>query len=138
MGKIANLHLFFIFENGCLNNLEELSSKVGLSVSTLYRFETNEQSNIAYQDLVKLAKYYNVSIDYLSGLTNHGQYRNIAIDELALTDDVVAVLKSKKANNRLISELLAHEDFPKLLSSMEVYIDRKILLWMTMMKLLHF
>ena len=106
--------------------LEELSAKVGISVSTLSRFETNEQSNIAYQDLVKLARYHNVSMDYLSGLTNNKQYRNIAIDELALTDDAVAVLKSKKANNRLISELLAHEDFPKLLSAMEVYIDRKI------------
>ena len=51
---------------------------------------------------------------------------NYYIYELDLTDEVVVLLKSKKANNRLISELLTQEDFIKLLSTIEIYIDGKI------------
>ena len=105
---------------------EELAEIIGVSTATISRFETDENMNIAYQDLLKLAKFFDVSMDYLCGLTNHRKYRNTNIDDLALTDDAVDVLKSKKANNRLISELLALDDFIKLLSTIEIYIDGKI------------
>lgn len=106
--------------------LADIEKATGISVATLSRFETDELLSIAYQDLLKLAKFYNVSMDYLSGLTNHIQHRNIAIDELSITDEAVTLLKSKKANNRLISELLTHKDFIKLLTTIEIYIDGKI------------
>lgn len=106
--------------------LSEVEQATGISVPTLSRFETDEYTSIAYQDLLKLATFYGVSMDYLSGMTNHRQHRNVAIDELALTDEVVELLKSKRANNRLISELLTQEEFIKLLATIEIYIDGKI------------
>lgn len=101
--------------------LSEVEQATGISVPTLSRFETDEYTSIAYQDLLKLAIFYGVSMDYLSGMTNHRQHRNISIDELSLTDEVVEFLKSKRANNRLISELLTQEEFIKLLATIEVY-----------------
>lgn len=106
--------------------LYEIEQATGISVPTLSRFETDEYTSIAYQDLLKLTEFYDVSMDYLCGLTNHRQYRNAGIDALNLTDDAVELLKSKRANNRLISELLTQEDFIKLLSTIEIYIDGKI------------
>lgn len=106
--------------------LSEVEQATGISVPTLSRFETDEYTSIAYQDLLKLATFYGVSMDYLSGMTNHRQYRNVSIDELSLTDEVVELLKSKKANNRLISELLTQKEFIKLLATIEVYIDGKV------------
>lgn len=106
--------------------LSDVEQETGISVPTLSRFETDEYTSIAYQDLLKLATFYGVSMDYLSGMTNHRQYQNIFIDELALTDEVIALLKSKRANNRLISELLTQEEFIKLLATIEIYIDGKI------------
>ena len=106
--------------------LSEVEQATGISVPTLSRFETDEYTSIAYQDLLKLATFYGVSMDYLSGMTNHRQYRNVSIDELSLTDEVVELLKSKRANNRLISELLTQEEFIKLLATIEVYIDGKV------------
>lgn len=106
--------------------LTDVEQATGISVPTLSRFETDPYTSIAYQDLLKLAEFYDVSMDYLSGMTNHRKYRNVEIDKLYLTDEAVEVLINKKANNRLISELLAQDDFIKLLSTIEVYVDGKV------------
>lgn len=106
--------------------LSDVEQATGISVSTLSRFETDEYASVAYQDLLKLANFYGVSMDYLSGMTNHRKYRNTEIDKLWLNDEAVSLLKSKRVNNRLISELLTQEDFIKLLATIEIYIDGKI------------
>jgi transcriptional regulator with XRE-family HTH domain len=106
--------------------LTELSEKTGIPVSTLQRMESDEDVRIGYQDAWGLAKFYNVSADYLFGLTDNRQYRNIAIDDLRLSDAAVETLKDRKLNNRLVSELLSHPSAPQLFGAMEVYVDRKI------------
>ena len=107
--------------------LEDVSEATGISTSTLQRLEADEDTRVGYQDIQVLARFYNVSADYLFGLTDLQQYRNIEIDELRLSDEAIAVLKSGMLNNRLISEFIAHEDFPQFLRTMEIYIDRKII-----------
>ncbi len=82
---------------------------------------------IGYQDIVALASLYKVSTDYLFGLTDNRQYRNIDVDRLRLSDNAIIVLESGKINNRLLSELIAHTDFSQLSSAIEMYIDRKLL-----------
>ena len=74
-----------------------------------------------------LAKFYDVSTDYLFGVTDNRQFRNIGIDALSLTDSAIETLKSKRLNNRLVSELLSYPDFQQLLSGIEVYADKKLL-----------
>jgi transcriptional regulator with XRE-family HTH domain len=107
--------------------LTDVAEATGIPVSTLQRFEADEDIRIGYQDVETLARFYDVSADYLFGLTDLRQYRNIEVDKLRLSDEAVAVLRSGRLNNRLISEFVAHTDFPNLLSAMEVYIDRKVL-----------
>ena len=107
--------------------LAEISEATGISVSTLQRLEADEDIRIGYQDIVVLARFYDVSADYLFGLTDNKQYRNIEIDKLRLSDEAIDVLKDGQLNNRLISEFLSHDDFPQLLRAMEIYIDRKVL-----------
>ena len=84
----------------------------GISTFTLQRLEVDDDIRVGYQDIVVLARFYDVSADYLFGLTDNQQYRNIEIDKLRLSDEVVAVLKDGQLNNRLISEFIAHDDFP--------------------------
>jgi len=104
----------------------ELEKATGISVSTLQRMENDAEVGINYQDIVTIAKFYDVSADYLLGFTDNRKYRNVAIGELGLTDDAIETLKSRKLNNRLVSEILSHPDAKALFSAMEVYIDRKI------------
>jgi len=107
--------------------LQDVADATGIPLATLGRIENNDDIRAGYQDIALLAKFYEVSADYLFGVTDNRQHRNIEIDALALSDGAIEILKSKKLNNRLISEFLSHKDFPNLLSAMEVYIDRKIL-----------
>lgn len=106
--------------------LAEVAERTGIPLSTLGHLEKDEDMRVGYQDVAVLARFYNVSADYLFGLTDNRLHRNVAIDDISLSDGAIDVLKNKKANNRLISELLAHSDFPYLISAMEVYIDGKI------------
>ena len=117
--------------------LAEVSEDTGISVSTLQRLEADDDIRIGYQDIVVLARFYDVSADYLFGLTDNRQYRNAEIDGLRLSDEAIAVLKDGQLNNRLISEFLAHADFPNLLSAMEIYIDRKVLPQMNTMNAMY-
>ena len=107
--------------------LADLADATGIPISTLQRIESDEDIRIGYQDIVTLANYYKVSPDYLFGATDNRLHRNVSIDELGLSDAAIEVLKDRKLNNRLVSELLSHPDTPQLFGAIEVYIDRKML-----------
>jgi len=106
--------------------LADVEKATGISTSTLQRMERDGETRVGYQDVALLADYYNVSADYLFGMTDLKKYRNVAIDELGLTDDAIEVLIERKLNNRLVSELISHPDAESLFNAIEVYIDRKI------------
>ena len=74
-----------------------------------------------------MTRFYDVSADYLFGLTDNRQYRNVDIDKLALSDEAVSELISGRLNNRLLSEIITHPDFAELLAALEIFVDRRIL-----------
>lgn len=106
--------------------LEEVSAATGISTATLSRFETDDRQDIPYQSLLKLADFYGVSMDYLCGRTTVRAYCKTPVEELSLTDEVIALLKSGKVNNRMICELLSYGGFSQLLGAIEVYLDRAL------------
>ena len=107
--------------------LQDVADKTGIPLTTIQRIESDEDIRVGYQDVAALAKFYDVSMDYLFGITDNRQHRNIEVDALALSDSAIEALKNKKLKNRLVSELLSNPDFQQLLSAIEVYIDRKLL-----------
>jgi len=106
--------------------LAEVAEATGIPTSTLQRFESDENARVGYQDIETLTKFYDVSADYLFGLTDNRQRRNTEINKLHLSDEAVAELTSGKLNNRLLSEVIAHPDFAELLAGLEVFIDRSV------------
>jgi len=107
--------------------LAELAEATNIPLSTLQRAEGQDDVRMGYQDVAVLAMFYGVSTDYLFGLTDNRQHRHIEIDALRLSDAAIETLKGGNLNNRLISELLSHDDFQQLISAVEVYLDRKML-----------
>ena len=75
-------------------NLEELAQETGISKSALgsYENDNDEYKEINHGSLLKLADFYQVSVDYLLGLTNNRKYENTPIEELHLSDEVVELL----------------------------------------------
>lgn len=87
--------------------LEELAEQVGLSKSALGSYENDEDKEINHGSLLKLADFYQVTVDYLLGLSDNRAHENTPLAELHLTDEAVALLKSGQFVNRF---LLAHPD----------------------------
>ena len=70
-----------------------------------------------------MAKFYGVSADYLLGMTENRLLDNISISELHLSDAALSLLKDRKLNTLLLSELITHEQFQKLMLDLEIYVD---------------
>ena len=83
------------------------------------------QSSIeeTHRNIIDLAKYYGVSTDYLLGMTENRQLGNISISDLHLSDAALSLLKDRKLNSLLLSELITHEQFRKLMLDLEIYVD---------------
>ena len=107
--------------------LQDVADATGIPLATLGRIESNEDNQTSYQSVAALTIFYNVSTDYFFGVTDNRQHRNIEVDSLSLSDGAIEVLKSKKLNNRLVSELPSHADFQQLLNATKIYLDRKLL-----------
>lgn len=104
--------------------LEQLSEQTGLSKSALGKYETDDNTEISPYAIVTLAKFYGVSSDYLLGLTENKNHPNTALHELHLSDSAVDVLKEGRVNTRLLSELICHPGFSRLMTDMEICVDR--------------
>ena len=104
--------------------LEELAAATGISKSSLGKYESEDYKDISPFNLVKLAQFYGVSTDYLLGLTEQKNHPNVEIHELHLSDDMLDILKNRVFNNRLLCEMVAHKDFSRLMTDIEIYVDR--------------
>ena len=105
-------------------NLEELSELTGISKSALGSYEKEDYKEINHGNLITLADFYGVSVDYLLCRTENREQINTPLTELHLNDEMVALLKSGRINNRLLCELATHEGFPRLMTDITVIVDR--------------
>ena len=103
--------------------LDQLSQQTKIPVSTLGSYESDDYKEIPHRNIFDLAKFYGVSADYLLGMTENRQLDNISISELHLSDDTLSLLKDQKINTLLLSELITHEQFRKLMLDFEIYVD---------------
>lgn len=103
--------------------LEQLSEQTSISKSALGNYETDDYKDISHYSLVTLAKFYDVSADYLLGLTDNKNHPDTELSELHLSDEMIELLKSGRLNNRLLCEMAAHKNFVKLLADIEIYVD---------------
>ena len=104
-------------------NLEELAQQTGISKSALASYEANDNKEINHGNLVTLADFYEVSLDYLFCRTENREQINTPLMELHLNDEMVALLKSGRINNRLLCEIATNDKFEQLMTDTEIYID---------------
>ena len=96
--------------------LKELEEQTGLSSSALGSYETDNSKDISHYALIKLAKFYGVTADYLLGLTETKRHPNADLADLRLSDAMIEILKEGRVDTALLGELVAHPDFVKLLA----------------------
>lgn len=104
--------------------LEQLAEQIGLSRSALGKYESEDGGDINHYAIKKLARFYGVSTDYLLGLTEQKNHSDVDVTSLHLSDEVLALLRSGKINNRLLCEMMTHPKFRQLMADMEIVVDR--------------
>ncbi len=65
--------------------LEQLAEQTHLSKSTLGSYEADDFKDISHYALIKLAKFYGVTADYLLGLTETKNHPNAIVDAMSAT-----------------------------------------------------
>ena len=103
--------------------LEQLAEQTHLSKSALGSYEADEFKDISHYALIKLAKFYGVTADYLLGLSETRNHSNADLAELHLSDDMIVLLKSGLMDNSLLCELAAHPAFPRFMADLEIYVN---------------
>ena len=103
--------------------LEQLAEQTQLSKSALGSYEADEYKDISHYALIKLAKFYGVTADYLLGLTETKNHSHADLADLRLSDDMIDLLKSGRIDTALLCELAAHPDFMKLLADIQIYVE---------------
>ena len=103
--------------------LEQLAEQTHLSKSALGSYEAEDFKDISHYALIKLAKFYGVTTDYLLGLSQTKNHSNADLADLRLSDDMIELLKSGLIDNSLLCELATHPDFPRLMADLEIYVN---------------
>mgnify|MGYP000686411465 CR=1 FL=1 len=103
--------------------LEQLAEKTHLSKSALGSYEGDNFKDISHYALIELAKFYEVTVDYLLGRSQTRNHPNADLADLHLSDDMIELLKSGLVDNSLLCELATHPDFPRLMADLEIYVN---------------
>ena len=103
--------------------LEQLAEQTHLSKSALGSYEGDNFKDISHYALIELAKFYEVTVDYLLGRSPTRNHPNADLADLCLSDDMIELLKSGLVDNSLLCELATHPDFPRLMADLEIYVN---------------
>ena len=105
--------------------IKELSEKAGLDYSTLSRIENGKIQKVADDVVLMLAKFFNVSTDFLLGLTNIPDKKNYTAEELGLSANALKNLYTGLVDNQVADLLLSNQDFAALTTALADYFNEK-------------
>lgn len=101
----------------------DLALKIGCGDSLLSRFLTGKTDKLGDKNIIRIARAFNVSTDFLLGITNVPDKKNYAIDELGLSAQAARNLYAGKANAQVVNYLLESPRFLDLTYILEQYFN---------------
>jgi len=105
----------------------ELAEKVGLSNSALSRYLQGRTTNLGDGFIIRIAKYFDVSTDFLLGETDIPDRKNYDIAELGLSAETAKLLYTGKVDASVLNQLVEHPRFPQLLLLLARYRDETMI-----------
>ena len=84
----------------------DLALKIGCGDSLLSRFLTGKTDKIGDENIIRIARVFNVSTDFLLGVTNVPDRKNYEIEELGLSAQAARNLYTGKVNTQVVNRLL--------------------------------
>lgn len=99
----------------------ELAGIIGLSESAFSRYLQGKTEMLGDGYIIKIAKHFNVSTDFLLGETDIPDRKNYDIEELGLSAETAKLLYTGKLDSRVLNLLLENPRFPQLLALLARY-----------------
>lgn len=104
----------------------ELARKIGCNDSLLSRFLSEKMDKLGDEIIIRIARAFNVSTDFLLGVTTVPDRKNYEIDELGLSAQAARNLYTGKANAQVVNYLLESPRFLELTYILEQYFNDTI------------
>lgn len=100
-----------------------LAKKIGVTESTLSRFINGTKDTLSLDQMIGIARIFNVSTDFLLCMTDVPDRKNYDISELGLSAEAARNLYAGRANPQVISRLLENRRFAQLTNMIALYFD---------------
>lgn len=104
----------------------DLALKIGCGDSVLSRFLTGKTDKLSDENIIRIARVFNVSTDFLLGVTTVPDRKNYEIDELGLSAQAARNLYTGKVNAQVVNRLLESPRFAELTYILEQYFNDTI------------
>ena len=101
----------------------ELAKEIGCSKSTISRFISGAKGTLTHEQVLKIARLFNVSTDFLLGETNIPDRKNYDIAELGLSVEAAKNLYTGRVNTEVVNLLLENARFAELTYRIAQYFD---------------
>ena len=99
----------------------ELAQALSIGKNTLSRFMTEKTNKLSSEYVIAIANYFEVSTDFLLGLTHSASRKNYDVEKLGLTVKAAANLDQGKLNRSVVCQLLENPKFAELTRQIALY-----------------
>ena len=104
----------------------DLAEKIGVDNATLSRFINGKTDKISPDAIVRMAKEFEVSTDFLLGVVNDPARKNYDIGEIGLTVDAARSLYTGKVNADVVNRLLTNDRFADTADQIALYLEDRL------------
>ena len=101
----------------------ELAVRISTSASTLSRIEKGEIESPGSDIVVKLARVFRVSTDFLLGVTDYPDRKNYEVGQLGLSPEAVRRLNSGEVDMSALNRMVMNPCFPTITRNISSYLD---------------
>ena len=105
----------------------KLAGIIGLSESALSRYLKGQTEMLGDGYIIKIAKHFNVSTDFLLGETDIPDRKNYDIEELGLSAESAKLLYTGKIDSGILNLLIENPKFAHLIRLLALYKDETML-----------
>ena len=101
----------------------ELAARIGTSASTLSRIEKGEIESPGSDIVVKLARVFRVSTNFLLGITDYPDQKNYEVGQLGLSPEAARRLSSGEVDMNVLNRMAMNPCFPTISRNISSYLD---------------
>ena len=104
----------------------EVAAKIGCSESALSRFISGKTDKLGDESIIRIARAFEVSTDFLLGEVDEPDRKNYDISELGLSVEAARNLYTQKVNPKIVSYLLENPQFADTTYQIARYLDNEL------------